>query len=157
MQINNRILTILGTLKTDSIITDVVYEVPSTANIVLDNKQMPLALVFCVEGWKVSANSGLAQESADVSVFIIDRVSKLDFSGTNVSTKIASCSNIAMAVIARIMADSKLQIESDVDVKAIYPESFDTAECGVNIKFSCKYNGSKCVSSMDIQPEDDGE
>lgn len=130
----NLISKVLDILNGMTGIQTVMFDSGNSANVRIDRKPTPAALLYTLPDWTLDISRGTAKEKADIQVFFFERVdfdskaeSKLEtFENTNI---------LAREFIRELLSDGEIMVlDEEVKITAAYGK-FDSfvAGCTVNI------------------------
>lgn len=131
---------------TDCLLASWQYNNMAKGNVRLDNKlPNPTALLVQIADWDLNLNMNTKKEAAEVSVFFLDKETKLDNEALYQDITIDNCSDIAIDFIKRVMADKSLKIMEDtIKVKSVFYQS-DSNRTGVCIQFRIEQRQGECI------------
>lgn len=144
MQITDKIIEILNgfTTGTDPLLSTVIYASPWDANVRLDRKPTPCAVVYLVSGFEVDVDSGLRKDTVDFEILFADRCN-LESKGE----KIKETTDRMEAVIDEFL--SLLMDEKGIDVTGIKARlayaKFDCNLAGYSLEFKVTDKQGRCI------------
>lgn len=143
MQTTDKILDILNTMATGSDgLQTVLYESGFGANLRLDRKPTPAAIVYMLKSWKLDTSTKLKHPEVDVEVFFCDRCD-LAAKGEVIKEKMDTIEPIVDEFISMLLADKSI-IVNDIKATTAYGR-FDCNVCGYSLQFTVKDRQGQCL------------
>lgn len=135
---------LLGILENMSGVQTVMYDNSNSANVRIDRKPTPAALVYTLPDWKVDISHGSARESCEIQVFFFNRV---DFD-SKAESKLETFENmgeIAREFIYRLLNESTIRVLDDtIKITATYG-SFDSFVAGCTVQITIEEKQGSCM------------
>lgn len=140
----NFIYKLQAILEDISDLQTVLYDNSSSANVRIDRKQTPAALIYTLPDWTINISKGNAVESAEIQVFFFERV---NFDST-ADTKLEIFENmglLAREFIYRLLNDSTIRVLDDtIKITASYG-SFDSFVAGCVVNLTIEEKQGSCI------------
>lgn len=150
MEIVNKVKNILDSMTG---LKTVLYQSGFSANVTLDRKETPAALLYLLTDFDVDIQHGTSKESADLEIFFCERT-KFDITGDQKDTIITNCTNLAKEFISKLLAEKSLYVNQDsIHCKCTYGR-FDCMVAGVSIELKLEERQGSCLY---IEPDADNE
>ena len=150
----NKILDILNDI--DGIQT-VMFDNGHSANVRIDRKQTPAALLYTLPEWTLDISHGTAKERADIQVFFFERV-KFDSTAETKLDIFENTNLLAREFVSILLSDSTVRVlDDEIKVTACYGE-FDAMVAGCTINLELEMKQGECLYTEPIPeptPEDD--
>lgn len=125
----------------------VMYESGFGANLRLDRKPTPAAILYMAEGFKVDVKSGRRKDSVDVEVFFCERCD-LSAKGEAVKAVMDGVEPVVDEFVARVMAEKSWEVADDISVTTAYGK-FDTNVCGFSVQLTLVDRKGRCMNVSD--------
>lgn len=150
MEIVNKVKDILNSIEG---LKTVLYQSGFSANVTLDRKETPAALLYLLTDFDIDLSNGLSKESCDLEIFFCERT-KFDITGDQKDTIINNCTALAKEFISKLLAEKTLYINQDsIHCKCSYGK-FDAFVAGVSVELRIEERQGSCLY---IEPEPDYE
>lgn len=141
MDIKDKIITILNSI---SDIKTIIYDSGFSANVRIDRKETPAALLYLIKDWQLDISNGLQKEIANIQVFFFDRA-KFDTKGEEKDVIVDSMSLIAKEFLSKLLADKTIEVEGDtIQMRSVFGQ-FDAFCVGVNVELRIKEKQGQCL------------
>jgi len=148
MIITDKILSILRSMES---LKTVLYQSGFSANVSMDRKDTPAAILYLLTDFDVDIQHGTSKESAELEVFFCERT-KFDITGDQKDTIINNCTALAKEFISKLLAEKTLYINQDtIHCKCTYGK-FDCMVAGVSVELKIEERQGSCLY---IEPEPD--
>lgn len=150
MEIVNKVKDILNTI--DGLKT-VLYQSGFSANVTLDRKETPAAVLYLLTDFDIDIQHGTSKESAELEILFCDRT-RFDITGDQKDTIINNCTDLAKEFISKLLAEKTLYINQDsIHCKCSYGK-FDTFVAGVSVELRIEEKQGSCLY-IEPEPEPD--
>lgn len=138
MELQDKILAILNSMQE---ISTVIYGSGFDANVRLDRKPDPAAIVYLLQSWSIDVTKMMKRKECDIAIYFCKRY---DFGakGEVVKSVIDTVEPIVDEFIGR-MLDDKSIIVSQVKAQASYG-NFDCHTCGYTVTFHAEEKQGTC-------------
>lgn len=122
------------------------YNSIAKGNVRLDAKMAnPTALLVQITDWSLDLTNMTKREAVEVSLFFLDKETKIDNEALNQEVIIKRMADIACDFLSRLMADKSLRIVEDkVNVKSVFYNS-DSNRDGVCLQMRIEERGGSCL------------
>ncbi len=122
----------------------VLYQSGFSANVTLDRKETPAAVLYLLTDFDVDIHHGTSKESADLEILFCERT-KFDITGDQKDTIITNCTALAKEFISKLLQDKSLYINQDsIHCKCAYGR-FDCMVAGVSIELKIEEKQGQCL------------
>lgn len=140
---------ILDTLGEMSEIQTVIYENAFSANVILDRRPTPAAIVYTITDYTLDISKGLLRESAEASIFFCDIMPKVNSFSADTEPIIENMLELAKTFLRALIEKLKengLELDNaTVDLKSTWGK-FDKTVCGVSVSgLRIKNRQGKCL------------
>ena len=150
MEIVNKVKNILNSMTG---LKTVLYQSGFSANVTLDRKETPAAVLYLLTDFDIDIQHGTSKESAELEIFFCDRT-RFDITGDQKDAIINNCTDLAKEFISKLLAEKTLYINQDsIHCKCSYGK-FDTFVAGVSIELRIEEKQGSCLY---IEPEPEPE
>ena len=140
-EIVDKILNILNQI--DELKT-VIYDQDFSANVHIDRKPTPGALIYCLPDWNLNIKTGLTKESADFQIFFFTPT-QLDIKAEDKLSDIENMYQITRDFLSKLLKDNTIRvIDDNVVIKATYGK-FDKFVCGVSLQIKIEQKQGYCI------------
>lgn len=137
----DKILNILNNIED---IKTVIYDQDFSANVRLDRKPMPGALVYALNNWNLNIKTGLTKESAEFQIFFFTPT-QLDITAEDKLSDIEKMYSITLEFLSKLLKDNTIRVLDDtVNIKATYGK-FDKFVCGVSLQIMVEQKQGYCI------------
>lgn len=137
----NKVLAILNDIAE---IQTVLYDNSHSANVRIDRKPCPAALVYTLPDWTLDISKGNAKERAEIQVFFFKPAS-FDCKAEDKLSIIEDMNLIAREFIYDLLNDKTIKvIEDEVSLKAVFGE-FDKFVVGVTLDITIEDRQGECI------------
>jgi len=148
MEIVDKVKTILNSITG---LKTVLYQSGFSANVSMDRKDTPAAILYLLTDFDVDIQHGTSKESAELEVFFCERT-KFDITGDQKDTIINNCTALAKEFISKLLVEKTLYINQDtIHCKCTYGK-FDCMVAGVSVELKIEERQGSCLY---IEPEPD--
>lgn len=130
----NLISKILDILNDIDGIQTVMFDSGNSANVRIDRKPTPAALLYTLPDWKVDISRGTAKEKADIQVFFFERAD-FDSKAEDKLQIFENTNMLAREFIRELLSDGEIMVlDEEVKITSVFGQ-FDSfvAGCTVNI------------------------
>lgn len=127
----------------------VLYESGFGANLRLDRKPTPAAILYMAEGFKVDVKSGRRKDSVDVEVFFCERCD-LSAKGEAVKAVMDGVEPVVDEFVARVMAEKSWEVADDISVTTAYGR-FDASVVGFSVQLTLTDRRGQCMNVTDCR------
>lgn len=135
---------ILNILKNMDDLKTVIYDQDFSANVHIDRKPMPGALVYALPDWQLNIKTGLTKESAEFQIFFFTNTT-LDIKAEDKLSDIENMYSITLDFLSKLLKDNNIRVLDDtVNVKATYGK-FDKFVCGVSLQLKIEQKQGYCI------------
>lgn len=154
MEIIDKVKTILNSITG---LKTVLYQSGFSANVTLDRKETPAALLYLLTDFDIDIQHGTSKESAELEIFFCERT-KFDITGDQKDTIINNCTALAKEFISKLLAEKTLYINQDsIHCKCSYGK-FDTFVAGVSVELRIEERQGSCLYiEPEPEPDEDNE
>lgn len=122
----------------------VMYDSGFSANIRIDRKPTPAALLYLLNDWTLDVTQSTVKESANIEVFFFDRC-QLDVKGEEKDLIIQKCETLAKEFLSEILADRSIRLVGDsVRIQSSYGK-FDSFCVGVAVTLKIEEKQASCL------------
>lgn len=122
----------------------VLYQSGFSANVTLDRKETPAAILYLLTDFDVNISTGLSKESCDLEIFFCERT-KFDITGDQKDVIIDNCTTLAKEFISKLFQENSLYINQDtIHCKCTYGK-FDCMAAGVSIELKIEEKQGQCL------------
>ena len=142
---------ILAVLNDMTSVNTVMYDSGFSANVRIDRKESPYALLYLLSEWTVDISRGTAKEAAELEVFFFDKAD-FDATGEEKDLVVSSMNEIALEFIATVMADKSINVLDDtVKLRSSYGK-FDKFCVGVSVHMNIEVKQGQCMDDLIPEP-----
>lgn len=128
----------------DALIKTVIYGSAFDANVRLDRKPDPAAIIYLLDSWKLDTRTMMKYKECDIAIYFCKRF-KLDAKGEEIKTIIDSIEPIVDDFIDAVISEKSI-IVSDIKAQASYGK-FDCNTCGYTLMFHVVDKQGTCFNS----------
>lgn len=123
------------------------YNSIAKGNVRLDAKMAnPTALLVQITDWSLDLTNMTKREAVEVSLFFLDKETKIDNEALAQEVIIKNMADIACDFLSRLMADKSLRIvDEKVKIKSVFYQS-DSNRDGVCLQMRIEERGGSCLS-----------
>lgn len=121
----------------------VMYASPWDANVRLDRKPTPAAIVYLLKGFEVDTSTGMRRDRADVEVFFCTRCD-LAAKGEETKQKMETVEPIVDEFVSLVMSEKSFIIEEKITASAAYGK-FDANVCGYSVNLTVADKVKSCI------------
>jgi len=139
MVLVNKILNILNSMED---VATVMYETGYSANLRIDRKPSPYAILYLVQGADLDLSNNL-KESCEVEVYFC-KENKLDADGLTTQAVIDDMMVLAKQFISIINTDKSVRIDDNIHIQNAYGR-FDKHTAGVSVQFTISDRQAHCI------------
>lgn len=151
MKLINKVLTILESMtppenpvEGQEYIQTIIYDSGFSANVRIDRKTSPIALVYMLSDWTLNTNSTSYTEEANIQVFFCDRAN-FDSIGESKDVIVQRMESIAKQFLSLILSDRTIKLVDDkVKIKSSYGK-FDSFVVGVTVNLKIEERQPSCL------------
>lgn len=151
MTLVNKILTILNSMlppenpiEGQEYIQTIIYDSAWSANVRVDRKSSPIALVYLLSDWTLNTNSLVYKEAANIQIFFADRAN-FDSKGEDKDAIVQRMEAIAKEFLSLVISDREIKLLDDnVKIQSSYGR-FDSFMVGVTLNLRIEERQSSCL------------
>lgn len=151
MVLVNKILTILNSMlppenptEGQDYIQTIMYDSSWSANVRVDRKPSPIALVYLLSDWTLNTNSLAYKESANIQIFFADRAN-FDSKGEDKDVIIQRMEALAKEFLSLVISDRDIKLLDDsVKVQSSFGR-FDSFMVGVTLNLKIEERQAQCL------------
>lgn len=141
MVLTDKILDILNSM--DSIET-VMYDSGFSANVRIDRKPTPAALLYLLTDWTLDISKGSAKEGAEIEVFFFERAD-FDQKGEEKDVIVSNMGAIARDFIAQLFLDKSISVKDNRILMRSSYGKFDAFCVGVSVHLTIEERQGSCL------------
>lgn len=139
----NKVLDILDNIES---IQTVLFDNGNSADVRIDRKPTPAALLYTLPAWNLDISGGVSRENADIQVFFFERA-KFDSKSEEKLDIFENTGDMAREFIYKLLNDSSIRVIDDsVKINAVYGE-FDAFVCGCTVNITIEEKQPSCIWS----------
>lgn len=123
----------------------ILYDSGFSANVRIDRKPMPMALVYLLTDWNIDLSHGIAvKEQANIQVFFAD-VANFDAKGEDKDIIVNRMIALAREFLSKVLADKSIKLTDDViRIQSSYGK-FDKFVVGVTLNLKIEERQASCL------------
>ena len=135
----------------------VIYDSAWSANVRVDRKPAPYAILYLLSDWTIDVSKGNAKEGAELQIFFCDRA-KFDATGEEKDVVVKQMEEIAKQFLYAVLHDRTITVVDDtVKMKSSYGQ-FDAFVVGVSVVLRIEEKQGSCLPEPSIPtPEPESE
>lgn len=140
----NLISKILDILNGMTGIQTVIYDNGHSANVRIDRKPTPAALLYTLPDWTLDISKGTAKEKADIQVFFFERVD-FDCKAEDKLQIFENTNSLAREFIRELLSDGDIRVlDDEVKITATYGQ-FDSFVAGCTVNITIEEKQPSCM------------
>lgn len=145
MVLQDKILEILESMTEgeDALLNTVMYGSPFDANVRMDKKPDPAAIVYLLQSWSIDTTKMIKRKQCDTAIYFCKRYN-FDAKGEVVKEVMDTVEPIVDAFISELLSDNSI-IVSNIKATASYGK-FDCHTCGYTLTFTAIEKQGECFS-----------
>ena len=127
------------------------YDSGFSANVRIDRKEGPYALLYLLSDWAIDVSKGTAKESAEAEVFFFN-TAKLDATGEEKDITVNEMETLALEFIGKVMSDRSVSVIDDkIKMRSTYGR-FDKFCVGVSVHIKLEERQGTCLDDLIPMP-----
>lgn len=144
MILTDKILAILREMNS---VETVLYDSGFSANVRIDRKEGPYALLYLLTDWAIDVSKGTAKEAAEIEVFFFDK-GNFDSTGEEKDVTVKAMSVIALEFVAKLMTDKTITVKDDtIKMRSTYGR-YDKFCVGVSVHVNIEAKQGTCIEDL---------
>ena len=141
MVLSDKVLDILNDMES---IETVIYDSGFSANVRLDRKATPAAILYLMTDWELDISKGVLKESADMEVFFCKRAEH-DIKGEDKDIIVTETYELAKEFLGLLLEDKTITVVDDsIKMRATYGK-FDSFVVGCSLHIKIEERQGSCL------------
>ena len=125
------------------VIETVIYGSAFDANVRLDRKPDPAAVIYLLDSWVIDTEKFLKRKECDIAVYFCRRFN-LDAKGEEIKAVMDTVENVVDIFVEEVLADSSMVV-TNVKAQSSYGK-FDCNTCGYTVTFHAADKQGQCIT-----------